>query len=186
GAWVQERRATLAAAGASADVRASTRRYPDNRRQSIWVAAEMARGGLRRVTLEMLGEARALTATTRSEVVAVLIGTAQETLVQELAAYGADRVLVLEGAHLGPVWGRTGSYTSADAIRAAPPYAVLLASPADGRALAARLAARLRLGLTGDAIDLEINTQGQLVQLKPALGGNVIAPVLSKTLPNLV
>jgi len=185
-ALVQERLATLAAAAASADVPASTRRYPDNRRQSIWVAAEMARGGLRRVTLEMLGKARALTATTRSEVVAVLIGTAQETLVQELAAYGADRVLVLEGAHLGPVWGRTVSYTFADAIRAAPPYAVLFASTADGRDLAARLAARLRLGLTGDAIDLEINTQGQLVQLKPALGGNVIAPVLSKTLPNLV
>jgi electron transfer flavoprotein alpha subunit len=40
--------------------------------------------------------------------------------------------------------------------------------------------------LTGDAIDLEINDAGQLVQLKPALGGNVVAPILSKTLPNLV
>jgi electron transfer flavoprotein alpha subunit len=52
--------------------------------------------------------------------------------------------------------------------------------------LAARIAARLSLGLTGDAIDLEIDPQGYLVQLKPALGGNVIAPILSKTLPNLV
>ena len=52
--------------------------------------------------------------------------------------------------------------------------------------MAARIAARLRLGLTGDAIDLEINAAGQLVQLKPALGGNVVAPILSKTLPNLV
>ena len=42
------------------------------------------------------------------------------------------------------------------------------------------------MGLTGDAIDLEINGDGQLVQLKPALGGNVVAPILSKTLPNLV
>jgi electron transfer flavoprotein alpha subunit len=49
-----------------------------------------------------------------------------------------------------------------------------------------RIAARLRLGLTGDAIDLEINAHGQLVQLKPALGGHVMAPILSKTLPNLV
>ena len=40
------------------------------------LAAEMARGGLRRVTLEMLGKARALTATTRSEEVAVLSGLA--------------------------------------------------------------------------------------------------------------
>ena len=40
--------------------------------------------------------------------------------------------------------------------------------------------------MTGDAIDLEIDDEGSLVQLKPALGGNVVAPILSKTLPNLV
>ena len=42
------------------------------------------------------------------------------------------------------------------------------------------------MGLTGDAIDLEIDDDGRLVQLKPALGGNVVAPILSRTLPNLV
>jgi electron transfer flavoprotein alpha subunit len=35
-------------------------------------------------------------------------------------------------------------------------------------------------------MDLEIDAEGRLVQLKPALGGNVVAPILSKTLPNLV
>jgi electron transfer flavoprotein alpha subunit len=185
-ALVQERLPPLAAAATSAAVRVGARRYPDQRRQSLWVVAEMARGGLRRVTLEMLGKARALTATTRSEVAAVLLGPAQEGPVQDLAAYGADRVLVLDHTHSGPVWGRVISHTLADAIRAAQPYAVLFAATADGRDLAARIAARLQLGLTGDAIDLEINAHGQLVQLKPALGGNVIAPILSKTLPNLV
>jgi electron transfer flavoprotein alpha subunit len=66
------------------------------------------------------------------------------------------------------------------------PYAVLFAATADGRDLASRIAARLGLGLTGDAVDLEIDEGGRLVQLKPALGGNVVAPILSKTLPNLV
>ena len=45
------------------------------------------------------------------------------------------------------------------------------------------MAARLSLGLTGDCIDLEVNESGDLVQLKPALGGNVVAPILSKTRP---
>jgi electron transfer flavoprotein alpha subunit len=40
--------------------------------------------------------------------------------------------------------------------------------------------------LIGDAIDLEINEHGQLVQLKPALVGHVTVPILSKTLPNIV
>lgn len=163
-----------------------TTRYPGQRQRSLWVVVEMLEHGVRQVTLEMLGKARALTGHTQSEVVAVLLAPAPDSVVQELAAYGADRVLVLAPTPLGPVWGRAVSQALAATVQAAAPYAVLFAATANGRDVAARLAARLQLGLTGDAIDLEINAQGQLVQLKPALGGNVIAPILSKTLPNLV
>ena len=52
--------------------------------------------------------------------------------------------------------------------------------------MASRVAARLSLGLTGDCIDLELDDEGRLVQLKPALGGNVVAPILSKVKPYLV
>jgi electron transfer flavoprotein alpha subunit len=183
---VQEHLTRRAAADTGAQPQAGAPRYPHERQRSIWVVAEMVHDSLRHVTLEMLGKARALTVTTRSEVVAVLIGPAHDHLVQELGAYGADRVLVLDHASCGPTWSRRVSYALADAIHTARPYAVLFAATVDGRDLAARIAARLQLGLTGDAIDLEINDQGHLVQLKPALGGNVMAPILSKTLPNLV
>jgi electron transfer flavoprotein alpha subunit len=184
-ALVRERLAALATAG-EASTQVGAPRYPGQRRQSIWVVAERARGGLRRVTCEMLGKARALTAITQSEVVAVLLGPAHDNLMQDLAAYGADRLMVLSNPRRGPAWSRAVSHALADAVHAARPYAVLFAATADGRDLAARIAARLHLGLTGDAIDLEINQQGHLVQLKPALGGNVLAPIRSKTLPNLV
>ncbi len=164
---------------------ASTR-YPDSRNQSIWVVAETFQGGLRRVTLEMLGKARELTATTKSEVAAVLLGKSDEEFIAELAAQGADRVLTLDNTSLGPVYSVAVAHALAQAIQDSQPYAVLFASTADGRDLASRIAARLSLGLTGDAIDLEIDEEGRLVQLKPALGGNVLAPILSKTLPNMV
>ncbi len=161
-------------------------RYPDDRGRSIWVVAETAQGELRRVTRELLGKARELTAITRSEVAAVLIGEAANSEPNSLAVYGADRVLTLDNSDLGPVCSRAVASALAAAIAAAQPYAVLFAATADGRDLASRIAARLELGLTGDAVDLEIDGEGRLVQLKPALGGNVIAPILSKTLPNLV
>ena len=154
----------------------------------IWVVAELAEGGVRHVTLEMLGKARALTPITQSEITAVVIhdGDPGDAIVTELAAAGADRVLKLDTSSLGILCGRGVADSLSAAIVANPPYAVLFAATADGRDLAARIAASQRLGLTGDAIDLEINDSGQLVQLKPALGGNVVAPILSKTLPNLV
>jgi electron transfer flavoprotein alpha subunit len=158
----------------------------------IWVVAELSSDGVRQVTLEMLGKARALTPVTRSEVVAVVISDAisddanRVGIMRELTAGGADRVLTLDTSGLGPVCGRGVADSLSDSIATDPPYAVLFAATADGRDLAARIAARQSLGLTGDAIDLEINDAGQLVQLKPALGGNVVAPIMSKTLPNLV
>jgi len=164
----------------------ATARYPQGRAKSIWVVAETFQGGLRRVTLEMLGKARELASFTESEVAAVLFGPPRDHLVRELAAYGADRVLTLDNTALGAVFGTGVAHALAAAVHAAQPYAVLFASTADGRDLASRIAARHGLGLTGDAIGLEVDDEGRLVQLKPALGGNVLAPILSKTLPNLV
>ena len=161
-------------------------RYQGGRDRSIWVVAENARDGLAHVTFEMLGKARELTAVTRSEVAAVVIRGGAGEYAAPLAAAGADRALVLDNSGLGPVFGRAVGEALAAAVARERPYAVLFAATADGRDLAARLAARLGLGLTGDAIDLEIDDDGRLVQLKPALGGNVVAPILSKTLPNLV
>ena len=163
-----------------------TARYPNESAQSIWVVAETSQTGIRRVTLELLGKGRQLTPVTRSQVSAVLIGEATRDAVETLTEYGADRVLTLDNSTLGPVCGRAVANVLAQAVESARPYAILFAATADGRDLASRIAARLGLGLTGDAIDLEIDEDGRLVQLKPALGGNVIAPILSKTLPNLV
>ena len=78
---------------------------------------------------------------------------------------------MLDPTHDSPVWGRALSDTLADTIYATQPYAVLFAATADGRELAARITAQPQLGLTGDAIDLEINPHEQLVHLKAVLGG---------------
>jgi electron transfer flavoprotein alpha subunit len=47
------------------------------------------------------------------------------------------------------------------------------------------VAARLGLGLTGDAIDLDVDAEGQVRQLKPAFGGTIVAPILSRTRPEM-
>ena len=161
-------------------------RFPGQRDRSIWVVAESSKAGLRRVTMEMLGKARGLTSFTKSEVAAVLLGPVNDQLGNELASWGADRVVFIDGPSVGPACGAGTASALAAAIETGRPFAVLFASTADGRDLASRVAARLSLGLTGDAIDLEVDEEGRLVQLKPALGGNVVAPILSKTLPNMV
>ena len=161
-------------------------RYSPGQGESLWVVVENSANGLRHSTLENLGKARSLASDLRGQVVAVLVENFSEEDVVTLHRYGADSVL-----DLAPTAPRhpTSPLTASQLARALgkyEPFAVLFSSTANGRDLASRVAARLSLGLTGDCIDLELDEEGRLVQLKPALGGNVVAPILSKVKPYLV
>ena len=150
---------------------------------AIWVVAETLGGELRPITLELLGRSCEIADMLDTSVEAVLLGEDAGHHAGALTAYGADAVLLAQDERLANY--EVSLYTDAlaDAIREHRPYAVLLGSTVIGRELAARLAGRLSLGLTGDCIGLEVDDEGRLVQLKPAFGGNIVAPILSNTKP---
>ena len=152
---------------------------------AIWVVAEMMSGEVRPVTLELLGRARELAADLGTTVEAVLIGESDEAIIGELTAYGADTVHV--AAELGLADYETEAHTAvlAGAIGRYKPFVVLVPSTTNGRDLAARVAGRMELGLTGDCVGLDIDDEGRLSQLKPAFGGSIVAPILSRTRPNM-
>ena len=58
------------------------------------------------------------------------------------------------------------------------PAIVLFGATTNGRDLAPRVAARLGLGLTADCTGLDIDDKRQLVQTRPAFGGNIMAEIL--------
>jgi electron transfer flavoprotein alpha subunit len=153
--------------------------------QSIWVVGEVLEGKLRRVTLELLGKGVELAAKTNGAVVAMLIGHGIRNHASELAAHGADTVLVCDDPLLDDYSTDAFASVLATAIRTGRPRAVLIPATLTGRDLAPRVAARLGLGLTGDAIDLSFDAKNQLVQWKPAFGGSIVAPILSSTRPEM-
>jgi electron transfer flavoprotein alpha subunit len=151
----------------------------------VWVVVEQRPdGALSEGTTELLGHAAvALADPLGAEVVAVRAGPADEALAAACAAAGADAVLALEHPALAAYSNEGWSAAVASAIEARRPAVVLFSSTERGRDFAPRVAARLGLGLTGDAIALEIDGEGRLVAIKPAFGGHVVAPVLSRTVP---
>ena len=151
----------------------------------LWVVAEADEGGLRPVTFEMLAAAQPVADALGGLVAALVIGG--EDAANHAAALGqagADAVMVASASGLSGY--STAAYTAvlAEAIGERQPFAVLLPSTPNGRDLAARVSARLNLGLTGDCIGLDVDDSG-LAQLKPAFGGNIVAPIYSRTLPNM-
>jgi electron transfer flavoprotein alpha subunit len=150
----------------------------------FWVVAEAVNGALRSVTFELLGKASELARASGGRVVAFLMGHEVRDLAEELT-HCADEVLLVDDPVL--VDYSTDAYAAVltEAIRERDPRSVLMPSTWFGRDLAPRIAARLKLGLTGDCIGLELDEQQHLVQWKPAFGGNIIAPILSSTRPEM-
>lgn len=151
--------------------------------KAVWVVAETLGGTLRPVSFELLGKAVELSTQYGGEVGVVLIGNSLDSHITPLAEYGADVVYQADDAHLTCYDTALYAALLSQAVQEHKPQVVLLGSTAIGRDLAPRVAARLGLGLTGDCVDLEVDSQGRLLQLKPAFGGNIVAPILSKTTP---
>ena len=128
------------------------------------------------VGAELLGEAAELAAWISGTVTAVTTG-ANGASAAELGAAGADRLLVIESA--------SEPSEQADALAAAVaerlPWALLVEGTRSGRVVASIVAARCGWGLTGDAVGLEVSPDGRLVAWKPAFGGRLQVPILSRS-----
>ena len=153
--------------------------------RDVWVIAEALDGTLRPVVFELLGKAGELARAIAGRVTAVLLGGGVTPLAPALAAHGADRVLLADDPRLTPFHTEVWASVLVDAIRQQQPGMMLFPATSTGRDLAPRIAARLRLGLTGDCVDLGLDGDGRLLQYKPAFGGSIVAPILSRTRPEM-
>lgn len=157
----------------------------DTYRGEIWVHALTTTAGIHPATFELLGEGRRLVGPA-GRVGAVWIGAVGQNEVATLGEAGADRVIVAaEDLSLPPA-----TDAAADAlarlIADERPGALLVPSTARGREIASLVAARLGLGLTGDIVDLVPGDGGRrLIQMKPAFGGAFVAPITSRTEPDM-
>lgn len=152
----------------------------------ICVYADHEDGKVHPITYELLGKARELADKTSQPVYALLIGCSVSDKAQELLRYGADKVFVYDMEafrHFVVV-----PYANAfeDFIQKIKPSSILVGATNVGRSLAPRIAARFRTGLTADCTRLEIRENTDLVQIRPAFGGNIMAKILTpKTRPQL-
>lgn len=116
--------------------------------------------------------------------VAVLAGCEGDRMESRAAESGAYSILRLE-THSEARSSAVCAGAIAAGASAEKPYALLLPSTVLGREVAGRVAVALRAGLTGDATDLLIDDSDELVQVKPAFGGNLVADVVSRATPKI-
>lgn len=150
----------------------------------IAVFADCEQGVLHPVTFELLGKAKELAAVINHPVYAIIIGENTNDNAKKLLSYGADKVFVYDNKIFKEFCVTTYANAFTDFIQKVKPSSVLVGATNIGRSLAPRVAARFRTGLTADCTVLEMRENTDLVQIRPAFGGNIMAQILSpKTRP---
>ena len=151
-----------------------------NQWNDILVFAEVSAGRLHPVSLELIGKARQLARSVPGYTVkAVLTGDDISACASELRHYGVSQIVVYDDPALG--YFRADAYAACveDAIRLLKPSVVLVGATSLGRSLAPRLSTRFHTGLTADCTQLELRADTDLVQIRPAFGGNIMAQIVT-------
>lgn len=157
--------------------------------KGVYVFAQQVDNELSGIAFELLGEAGRLAKPLNTEVTAVLLGSNVGNLVDQLAEYGADKVIVVDNPELETY--RTEPYAQAltAVINEFKPEIMLVGATAIGRDLGPTVSARVATGLTADCTVLEIGDfpinpipgreqkHNQLLMTRPAFGGNTIATI---------
>ena len=157
--------------------------------KGVFVFAQQVDNVISNIAYELIGKGKELAKDLGVEVTAVLVGSDVKGLADQLAEYGADKVIVVDDPELKEY--RTDPYTHAltSVIEKYKPDVFLIGATAIGRDLGPRVCARIHTGLTADCTQLDIGdfplvpTPGkeqkhnQLLMTRPAFGGNTIATI---------
>jgi electron transfer flavoprotein alpha subunit/NAD-dependent dihydropyrimidine dehydrogenase PreA subunit len=133
----------------------------------------------KKVVRELLAKGRKLADRLDQDLTVVVLVDSELTGLEALITYGADRVMRCQHKLLGSYTTDTFTNVISAIISKEKPSIFLFGATPHGRELAPRVAARLHLGLTADCTGLEINDKGELIQTRPAFGGNIMASIIS-------
>ena len=151
--------------------------------KSTWkdflIFVEQERGDIHPVAYELIGEARKMAAKVDYKVNCVIVGGKKtKENASKLLEYGVDKVYVYEHENFEGFRADCYADAVADCIAAVRPSSVLIGATSLGRSLAPRLSTRFHTGLTADCTTLDIKPNTDMVQIRPAFGGNIMAQIL--------
>lgn len=150
----------------------------------VLVVAELRGGLIHPVTFELLGKGREMVEHTGGELQSVVFGSnVYESKASELINYGADKVFLFNDPMFNGLDAMVFAHNLVRLCREEKPDIVLMGATCFGRSLGPRVAAALKTGLTADCIDLRIDEEGELIQIRPAFVGNILAYIKTKTRP---
>ena len=152
------------------------------------VFVEFEFGKIHPVVYELLGKAKELAEKINHPLYAVVIGSKEqvEKNADKLLRYGVDKVFVYQDEIFEGFNTDRAFSCMKDFVEKLKPSVILFGGTNLGRSFAPKIAAHFKTGLTADCTSLGIKENTDLVQIRPAFGGNIMAKIIcTKTRPQL-
>lgn len=108
-----------------------------------------------------------------------------EKIIDQLSYAGFEKLYLIKNIDYKNYATRSYANAICELIKDIKPEILLFGATRIGRDLAPRVSSRLNLGLTADCTALDINEKGLLAATRPTFGGQLMATILSKTLPQM-
>ena len=148
--------------------------------KGVWVFAEQRENKISPVVYELLGKGRELADKRNSKLSAVILGYKLEQISEELIHYGADEVIIVDNEILDNFTDIAYTEAMRFLVEKYKPEIILAGATHMGRSFIARVAVQVHTGLTADCTALDIDPEtGNLLQTRPAFGGNIMATILT-------
>ncbi len=156
-----------------------------NNHSGIMVFAEQRENRIHPVSYELLGKGKEMADRLGVELTGVLLGNRMSEEARELICYGADKVFLYDHPVLEDFDLLNYKYNIVNLVREIMPEILLFGATRLGRSLGPRVAVALDTGLTADCIGLDVDEDGNLIQIRPAFTGNILARIKTATRPQL-
>ena len=144
--------------------------------QGVCVVAEQREGVLRKISYEIVSEGRRLADELGQKLLVLLLGSNIKKQAEIFENYGADKVIFVDDPELEIYTPDVYKAVITQIIEKEEPSLLLIGASVQGKDLAARLSAKLDVGMAQDCTSFSINN-GNLEALRPVYAGKAYARV---------
>ncbi len=153
--------------------------------KGVWTITEITNCEINPVSYELLSWGKELSEKLDVELSTIVLSNQVKNL-ERLIHYGADCVYYVENEKLEHFYPDIYTNIIKNMAEELKPEIIIASATTFGRTLMPMLAAKIGTGLTADCTDFEIEEKtNSLIQIRPAIGGNVMAKIKTITRPQM-
>jgi electron transfer flavoprotein alpha subunit len=148
--------------------------------KGVWILSEQNKGKIQTVSYELLKRGKSLSEKLKVDLTAVVLGyqICPEEL-NTLVHYGADKVIYVDDPIFENFLPDPYVNSIKELINKYRPEILIASATSTGRSVAPAVAIKCHAGLTADCTGLDIDDEKNLIQTRPAIGGNILATIKS-------